>query len=163
MTKLDKPIFFRFLLSVALAGATLALFLNRSKPVTTPPAKQIEHTPQDILSTAVEIDREVDSVLSQFKIEKEWSRKRQINIPNTDFFSTERRVWIPMSVQTVQLNLVLNTMAHRYNGRAIASENTKEKSVKIHVVIEGYIVQTIILTHRTDLRRVERRSIQKNA
>ena len=163
MSKLDKPIIFRFLLSIVLAGATLALFLNRSKQVNTPPVKPIDHTSQDILETAAEIDREVDSVLVHFNIEKEWSRKRQINIPNTDFFRTERHVLIPPGVQTVQMNQVFNTMAHRYNGRAIASENTREKTVTIHIETEGYIVQTIILKHSDNLQRRRPKDVGKKA
>ena len=60
---------------------------------------------------------------------------------------------IPPDVLPVQLNQALNSMARRYHGRAIASENLKENSVTIHIELEGYIVETIILRPSPELRR----------
>jgi len=39
------------------------------------------------------------------------------------------------------MNAAFNTMAKRYNGRAVASENLKENYVTIHIETGGSIVQ----------------------
>ncbi len=147
--KFDKAIIFRFLVSISLAGAALVLFLmNRSTL-----EKPVEKRQRDVKEIVADVDHEVDTVLAHFQIEKKWIRKQQIPIPNSQINRTERRILIPTDLLPVQVNLMLNTMAKRYNGRAIASENLKENSVTIHIELEGYIVQTIILKPSSDLQR----------
>ena len=148
-SKLGSGVLLRVLLSVMLAGAALTLFLMHRATLDRPPEVR-QHNVRDIVA---DVDREVDTVLVHFRIEKRWIRKEQIPIPNAEISRTERRVTIPPDVIPVQLNQALNTMARRYNGRAIASENLKENSVTIHIELEGYIVQTIILKPTPDLRR----------
>lgn len=149
MQQLDKGIIFRILLSVVLATAAVGLFLV-SKSTHQQPA---QHLPRDIAATAAEVDREVDSILAHFNIEKGWIHKRQIAVANTDLRRTERRVIIPNEVLPVQVNHVLNMMAKRHDGRAIASENLKENTVTIHIELEGYILQSIILKPTKELTK----------
>lgn len=147
--KFDKAIIFRFLVSLALATAALVLFLMNRSTLDKPAEKR----QRDVKEIVADVDREVDTVLAHFHIEKQWIRKQQIPIPNSQIKRTERKIIIPTDILPVQMNLMLNTMAKRYNGRAIASENLKENSVTIHIELEGYIVQTIILKPSIDLQR----------
>jgi hypothetical protein len=147
--RFEKGIFFRLLISVLLAGAAVTLFFL-SRPVL---VKPLDESKQELVTLLQEIDREVDTVLVRFKIEKNWIRKRQIPLTNSGIFRIERQVAILKDVIPVQINVALNTMARRYQGRAIASENLKENSVTIHIEVQGYIVQTVILKHMNQLQR----------
>ncbi|HMD13059.1 MAG TPA: hypothetical protein VKI62_00395, partial [Bacteroidota bacterium] len=90
----DKGIIFRFLLSLVLAAAALGLFLMSRAKITQPVAKN----EKDFSSLTLQLDRDVDTVLSHFKIQKEWSRKLQVPIPNSTLNRVERRVLIPPDV-----------------------------------------------------------------
>ena len=157
--KFDKGVFVRLLVSAALAAGALSLFLVHRATLVQPPEVR-QRTVREIVA---DVDREVDTVLAHFQIEKRWIRKQQIPIPNAEISRTERRVLIPPDVLPVQMNQVLNAMARRYHGRAIASENLKENSVTIHIELEGYIVQTIILKPSPELRREAEKEPQKKA
>ena len=145
----DKGIIFRFLLSIVLAAAALGLFLMSRSKITEPVAK----SEKDFSSITVQLDRDVDTVLSHFKIQKEWTKKLQFPVPNSSLNRIERRILIPPDVLPVQMNLVLNRMAKRYNGRAVASENLKENIVTIHIEVEGTIIETIVLKTDAHLKK----------
>lgn len=108
-------------------------------------------TQEQITKTLAQLDRDVDTVLAHFGIEQKWIKKQQVAVLNSNFVRTERRVMIPPDVLSVQVNLALNTMARRYNGRAIATENLKENTVTIHLKIENQIVQTVVLKVNKEL------------
>jgi hypothetical protein len=139
--RFKKGIIFRILVSVFLACAAVALFIL-SRPVTTKPT---DNSKQELASILFSIDRDVDTVLSHFMIDKKWIKKQQIPLPNANIYRSERQVAIPKEVIPVQVNFVLNNMAKKYGGRAVASENLKENTVAIHIEVQGYIVQTILL------------------
>ena len=157
--KFEKGVLIRVFVSVALAGAALMLFLIERSALVQPP----EVRQRNVREIALDLDREVDSVLVRFRIEKRWIRKTRIPIPNAELSRTERRVVIPPDVLPVQMNQMLNAMARRYSGRAVASENLKENSITIHIELEGYLVQTIILKPDPELRRTGEKIRQKRA
>jgi hypothetical protein len=157
--RFGSGVFWRILVSVMLAGAALTLFLMHRATLVRPP----EVRQRNVREIVADVDREVDTVLARFQIERRWIRKVEIPIPNAEISRTERRVSIPPEVMPVQVNQVLNAMARRYNGRAIASENLKENSVTIHIELEGYIIQTIVLKPTPDLRRGAAKDRQKKA
>ncbi|MBI4546993.1 MAG: hypothetical protein HY707_03375, partial [Ignavibacteriae bacterium] len=140
LKEVDKTIIIRISAAVLLAIIALGLFwMNNNKSRYIP--KEIS---QDLIIAAKQIDHEVDSVLVEFDIHKHWGRKRQIAVAKTNLYRTERRMLIPPDALPIQINLALNAMAKRYNGRAIASENMKDNSVTIHIEVDGYIVETVI-------------------
>ena len=154
--KLDKAIIFRFLISIVLGTVALGIFLlNRDE--TEGPAGTGQ---PELTGTPAEIDREVDSVLAHFGIEKSWIRKSRVLLPNSHFFRTERRVATPREVVPVMVNAALNAMAKRYNGRAVASENLKEGSVMIYIELDGIVIQSIILKPNPSLKRLAPREAQ---
>ena len=132
-------------MSRAFAGV---VSVTRSILAACPPEAR-QRSVQEIVA---DVDREVDTVMAHFRIERKWIRKQLIPIPNAEISRTERRIMIPPDVLPVQMNQALNSMARRYHGRAIASENLKENSVTIHIELEGYIVETIILRPSPELR-----------
>jgi hypothetical protein len=146
---LARGILVRVIISVGLAAAALTLFLLQRSHLERPP----EVRQRNVREMVAAIDREVDTVLVRFRIEPRWVRKSQVPIPNAEISRTERRILTPPELVPVQMNQVLNAMARRYAGRAIASENLKENSVTIHIELEGYIVQTLILKPNPELRR----------
>jgi len=153
----DKSIFFRFFIILVMAGTAVGLSVLNQSAASAPSAQ----THKDISITAREIDRQVDSVLIQFRIDKKWCRKRNVEIPGTNLNRVERKVLIPPEIIPVQMNQALNMMAQRYGGRAIGSENLRENSVTIHIKLEGYIIQTIILKTSKDLKRTTEKKQQR--
>ena len=153
----DRSIIFRILIVIFLAGAALGLYLIDRSPRTEP----LEQIQQDIAVLASKIDREADSVLAQFRIDKKWWRKRDVTIQGSDLKRVERKVMIPPEIIPVQVNQALNQMAKRYGGRAIGSENLKENTVTIHIKLEEYIIETIILKISNDLKRAVGQKQQK--
>ncbi len=145
----DKGILRRVAASLVLAGAALALFMV-SRGFFAPHPEAAEGS---VAIRAGAVDREIDSILARFMIEKQWTRKQAFPIPNSRLTRTERRVMIPASVQPVQMNAALNAMARRFDGRAVASENLTEGTVTIHIELEGFLVETIVLKQNPALRR----------
>ena len=153
----DKSIFFRSFIILVMAGTAVGLFVLNQSMASAPSGQ----THKDISIAAGEIDRQVDSVLIQFRIDKKWYRKKNVEIPGTNFNRVERKVLIPPEIIPVQMNQALNMIAQRYGGRAIGSENLRENSVTIHIKLEGYIIQTIILKTSKDLKRTTEKKQQK--
>ena len=152
-TGLDKPIFFRSLLSVVLGIAALGLFILNET------ATKPEH--QDIRITLNQLDAEVDGILARSGVEQKWIRKQAIPLANMNYPRIERRVAVPPEFLPLQLNAVLNSMAHRYNGRAVGTEDLKQHTVSIHIEVERVIVQTIILKTKFDLKGGNRKNDQR--
>lgn len=148
MKSIDRGVQVRAAVSILLALAALALFFWGR-----PEKRELPGKLTSALSErAAGIDREVDSVLAHFHIDPRDVSKRRIGIPNSDLVRIERRVLIPPGVLPVQMNVAFNAMARRRDARAIASENTKENTVTIHLEIDGWIVQTIILRQSGDVK-----------
>jgi hypothetical protein len=137
----EKSIFFRTLILLVLIIGAVWVFATTKAET---PVQQAR-SEQDITRIASNIDREVDSVLMQFKIDKKSIRKKIFKIPETELERTERRVAIPRELDPIAINREMNLMAQKYHARAGGSENLKENTVTIHIKLEGYIVETIIL------------------
>ena len=148
----DKGTVMRSLVAIALAIAALSLFFLNRKTVVIPP----EPARQDLSEAIKQIDREVESLLAKFRIEEGWIRKRRVSTPDKTFFRVERRIKIPQDIIPALVNVELNSMAHRFDGRAVATENLKENSVTIHIELGRTIVQTIVLILQPDLKRKEK-------
>ena len=80
--------------------------------------------------------------------------------PMIDCKQCKSRYRIDVLFDEISLNVAFNQLAKRYDGRAIASENLKENTVTIHIEIEGYIIQTIIVKPTRDLQRTEKKQHQ---
>ena len=144
----EKPIIFRSLLIVVLGVAAFVLiWMNQSM------TKQYEADHQDIRITLKQIDTEINNELARAGVEQKWIYKQAILLPNQNFSRIERRVTIPPDFLPLQLNAALNSMAHRYYGRAVGTEDLKQHTVTIHIEMQRVIVQTIILKTKFDLKR----------
>ena len=155
------PILIRIVLSLVLACIALGVFLLNQRTLKTHSnSVETKEREQELSSALANIDHDVDSVLTRFGIEKEWIRKRQIPLEKVKLTRTERRVAIPENVLPITMNAAFNTMAKRYNGRAVASENLKENTVTIHIEVKGCIIETIIVKPTPQLRRSERKQNQ---
>jgi len=146
---IDHGIVWRLSTAIVLALAALALFLlhGTQKTGVSFPAEQ------EARPLMVQVDREIDTILARLKIQKEWIRKSEVAISGTTLTRTERKIMIPPDLLPVQVNLALSTMARKYNGRAIASENSRENSVSIHLEFRGMIMETVILKPDPRLKR----------
>lgn len=154
----EKAVILRLLLAAVLGCAALVLFLlSMPNPERTP-----EQLRQEFSTSLQAIDHEVDSVLSQFGIEQAWVRKRQFSVPGQDFIRIERRVAIPPDVVPAIMNVAFNSMAHRFGGRAVATENVRENIVTIHIELQRVIVQTIILKTSLNLKRIDQKTTHVN-
>ncbi len=136
---------------VTLAGAASLLGTQQKPP------KQFENTERDLVSLSRTIDAEVDSILSQFQIASKNIRKRTFTIPTTNLNRVERRVTIPSDVDPLHINQAMNIMAKQYDGRAIGSENMKDNTVTIHIKLDGYILETIILKSLISKKPIKRK------
>ncbi|HTK82008.1 MAG TPA: hypothetical protein VL633_06930 [Bacteroidota bacterium] len=151
----------RLVLTVALAAAAFGMYLmsrTGSRQPEAPPPKQ-----EPSQASLSELDREVDAVLSKFKVDRAWVHKAAIPIPNSSLKRIERRIVIPPDIAPVQMNVSLNDMAKRYNARAVASENTKENTVTIHIELDGFLVETIVLRTDMDLKTGGKKGVEKKA
>jgi hypothetical protein len=101
---------------------------------------------------AFKIDAEVDSILSRAQIRPDAIKKKVINTTDPEIKRIERKINIQENFSTIEINQAINMMAQKYGGRAIGSENTKEKSVAIHIRLDRYIIETIILRATKDLK-----------
>ncbi|MDI6765285.1 MAG: hypothetical protein QME52_00410 [Bacteroidota bacterium] len=149
----DKSVIFRFLIIALLAILAIVLFAATTQRQ----IDKIEKLHRDLSAIATEIDAEVDSILSQFHVELKKVRKRTFTIPNTNLNRIERRVTIPKDVDPLHINQALNLMAQKYDGRAIGSENLKENTVTIHIKLDGYILETLILKSRVEQKPIKRK------
>ena len=140
----------RLVSSITLASLALGLFLISRTSMMKPIGSA---TPAPNAVIVGRIDREVDSVLSHFRIESAWIRKKVITLRTAGLSRIERLVAIPPDVLAVQLNVAMNTMAKKYDARAIASENLMENTITIHIELLGYIIQTIVLKTNPELHR----------
>jgi hypothetical protein len=98
------------------------------------------------------IDAEVDSILTRAQIKPDARKKKIINTTDPEIKRVERRINVPEDFSTIEFNQALNMMAQKYGGRAIGSENTKEKSVAIHIKLDRYVIESIILKTTKDLK-----------
>lgn len=137
----ERAIFFRILSSILLAGIAVWLFFE-SRSSMTHPHNEAE---ENLTTIAQAIDRSVDDVLEQFGIKQELIHKRAITVPDGPVARIERQVTISQDVLPVQINIALNSMAHRFGGRAVGDENAREHSVTVYIVIRRTVVQTITL------------------
>jgi len=133
----------RVIASLLLALGALALFLlGRGDPPAGGPPDGVD--PGGI-EAALDIDGGIDSVLASFGIPDRDIRKRTRGPQEQKFPRTERRVTIGAEIVPVVLNAALNKMAHRYGGRAVASENVRFNTVTIHIELGGVVIHTVIL------------------
>ena len=155
----DKGISIRLFVCIALVLLAIGFFLLNRYTNTSASSHQVEidklneESQQGLRATLAAIDKNVDSVLARFGIERGWIRKREVVVPNKKQPRIERRVAIPKDVVPVMMNVAFNSMAKRYNGRAVGTENSKENTITIHIEMQGYIVQTVILKPTRDLRQ----------
>ena len=157
--KFEKPVIFRILLAIVLGCTALTLFLttrDREKHEERNGAKK------ELGAVLADLDRDVDTVLARFGIEKEWIKKKHVPLLNSPLYRIERRVAIPPDVVPVQMNVAFNIMAQRYDGRAVASENLKENTVTVHIEVDGNVYQTIVLKPVRDLKRKASKEGQAN-
>ncbi len=152
----DKSIIFRFFFILVLVGAAIGLFFANQTQRTKPS----ELSQQNLASVVKEINQQVDTVFAKFRIEKKWCRRREVAI-GSNLNRVERKVMIPLEIIPIQMNRALNLMAQRYGGRAIGSENLKENTVTIHIKLEDYIIETIILKLNKDLVRGKKEDKRK--
>ena len=149
----------QIVIAVAVAGSALTMFVVSRKTISDIERAKLLLTPTIVAN----IDREVDTVLAHFGIEQAWVKKSSISLANSPIMRVERRVAIPRDVLPVQMNVALSAVAKKYSARAIASENVKENSVTIHIELQGFVVQTIILKMNPALKRTEKKNEGVNA
>ena len=146
--RIERGVTIRLTLSVLLALLAVGLFL-----LGRPTLKQrAEEMTDHVSGIAASVDRDVDSVLVHFGVERGWIRKRTIVQGDADDTRIERRVTIPPGIPSVEFNLAFSALARHYDGRAVATENLKEGSVTIHIELDKRIVQTIILVMKPGLK-----------
>lgn len=141
----------RLSVSVLLAGVAVVLFLLNQGSDT----RASRDLQNDFVRSVTAIDKEVDRILSRFGIQESWIRRKEISDPRGMFTRIERRVRVPLDVVPAVMNREFNALAHKYDGRAVASEDLKENSVTIHIILQRSVIQTVILKIDPDIQRKE--------
>jgi hypothetical protein len=156
MKLVDRSAVYRLTASILLAAVAVALFiLNREE------SKSPEGLQQEFTRSAQSIDKEIDVILEGFGVQKAWIKKREIAVSGEGFARIERRVLIPPTIVPVLINREFNLLAQRFRGRAVATENLKENTVTIHILLHQSIIQTIILKYHTETPAKGRREQRK--
>lgn len=141
----NKNTIYRITASILLAWIAVLLFiLNREE------TKSPEELQQEFVQSAQSIDKEIDGILEGFGVQKAWIRRREIAGSTEAFARIERRVLIPPTIVPVLINREFNLLAKRFRGRAVATENLKENTVTIHILLHQSVIQTIILKYHTE-------------
>jgi hypothetical protein len=157
LKSIDRKVIYRLTASILLASAAGLLFiLNRQEN------KMPEDLQQEFDLSVREIDREVDNILENFGIERTWIQRKEIAGIDDGFTRIERRVLIPPTIIPVLINREFNLLAKRFHGKAVATENLRENSVTIHIVLHQSVIQTIILKTHQDIRSKGIREQRKN-
>ena len=138
--KTNGSISYRITAAFILAAAAALIYSLRGPEGKDLPDQKVKN----IAATAAELDREIDSVLAEYNIEKSQIRVSQYTLPESDLCRTERRISAPPGILPLLVNRSINIIARRYDARAIGSENLKEKSVNIHIKTGDFIVHSLI-------------------
>jgi hypothetical protein len=149
----DRGIVTRIVVSVLLAAAAVSLYVFSSQ-TTIPPPRAAEC---DFASVLDSIDKQVDAVLASYGVEPSSVKRKEFVEPEERFVRVERRVLIPPTVIPATVNRDLNLLARQYRGRAVATENLRENSVTIHILVQENVVQTVILKVHQDNRKKQQR------
>jgi hypothetical protein len=118
------------MLAVFLALAALVLFASR---------------PGGDHACRLPLDNAIDSLLSAYGVQPQRVKKWVVRTPDGTPVRTERRVLLPPKVKSLDFNRDLSTVAAGYDAVVAGTERTKEMLVVLHVVTDGYTVQTISL------------------
>ena len=118
----------------------MVLFILNREDTKTP-----EELQQEFSLSAQGIDKGIDDILDHFGVEKEWVRKKNIEGGDGRFHRVERRVLIPPTIIPAMVNREMNLLARRFQGRAVATENLKENTVTIQILLYQSVIQTVIL------------------
>ena len=113
--------------------------LPKSEPQALPAAKKA--------IIPAQIDKMVDTMLVKYGVDLKRVRKRKIAVPGNEFVRIERQVPLPPSVAMLLMTADFQAMAKQYGGRAIASENSKDNTVTVHIEEDKTILQSLILRH----------------
>jgi hypothetical protein len=137
----SKGIIWRLAISIVLGASAVLLFiLNRDEEVVT-----AEEMQRQFSVSVQSIDAEVDGILEKFGVEKGWIKRSEIPATGGGLARIERHVLIPPTVVPVLVNREFNLLARRFQGRVVATENLKENTVTIHILLHQSIIHTIIL------------------
>ncbi len=151
MAKIEQGTLIRLLGCAVLGVTVVGLFIfNRMGEINSP-----QEPDQDFAFSVQAIDKEVDVVLGHFGIEKSWVRRKEIKDSSRHFIRVERRVAIPPHVVPAMMNRELNSLAHRFHGRAVATENLRDNSVTIHIILQQTVIQTVILKINPEIEKKE--------
>jgi hypothetical protein len=145
--KFDWGVAVRVACLLLLLTAAIGLIVNKHLE-----KQQPQQTPQSIdwKNDLPKIDAGIDTVFAHFGIPENPKRKRAIPIPDAPVSRIERRIDLPAGVMPVELNQALNNLAQQFGARAIASENLHDHIVTIHIVVNNYIIQTVIASTKLD-------------
>ncbi|HLX11469.1 MAG TPA: hypothetical protein VKS81_01525 [Bacteroidota bacterium] len=142
--KPDWGLGLRAVILILLAGAAVWLFLITANH-SAPPSQDAPVTiAKDWKTDLPKINTETDTVLAHLGITK--IKRREIPVPGVNISRSELHIELPTGVVPIELNRALNVMAQKHGARAVASENLKEHTVSIHIVLNEVIVETVIAT-----------------
>ena len=132
--------------------AAVLFIVNRHPDIKSP-----EEIEKEYVAAAGTLDHQIDTLLQDFGIEKEWVKRTVVSDQVGNFTRIERRVAIPSDILPASMNKEINSLARKFDGRAVATENLKDNSVTIHIVLHEKIIHTVILKTYPDMRRKEQR------
>ena len=101
--------------------------------------------------TEADITTDIDSLLQRQHIHREWVKSWQVKTPERRFIRLERRVFVPKGFLSLKFNLELSRMLSKYGARVVATEHARENIVTMHVILSGFIVQTVAFVENPEL------------
>jgi hypothetical protein len=126
---------------VVLAGAGWWL---TSRPAPPPnkvvPAAAVE---QDWRTALPMIDADVESLLTRHGVALKKLKKKYFDVPDAQFSRVERTAEMWPDFASILVNQELNDLAAKRGARGVATENTLNHSIAMHVEFHGYVVETV--------------------
>jgi hypothetical protein len=136
--------------------AVLCLALSYNKIIASFSTKEISKPNVD--SLFVLLDTKIDTILFEFTIQENWIKKREVQIPGTNWKRTLREVYLPKDtsqwktiISPTLVNKSLHELARKYNCEPSATQVLKKQMLFMNMKFEGIIVEQIQLTTTDNL------------
>lgn len=99
------------------------------------------------------VDNAVTSLLAQHGVAPGMVRTWHVGSPKKQEFRIEQRVRVSPDFVSIEFNHALGQMLAPYDIRVSATERTRERTVTMHLVLEGAVIRTITFVMDPSLSR----------
>lgn len=109
---------------------------------------------QDVpASTREAVEDAVNALLAQHGVAPALVRTWRVSSPRRQEFRIEQRVRVSPDFVSIEFNRALGALLAPYDIKVSATERTRERTVTMHLVLQGAVIRTITFVMDPDLSR----------